>query len=312
MLSRAAENLYWMGRYLERTEHLARYINVEYFSSLDSPHPKQHELALLSIADMIGLPVPEIGENINEEEVLVSAALDENNPVSISSAVFMARENARSVRDSISTELWESINNFHLFVSSYPIDIYKTRGLSDFTSKVIGSCSNVRGRIQYTLLYNVGWLFIQLGLNIESASQIVRIMISKLNDINEISKLKIGDAIHEREWDILLDCVEAKDMCNKFYTSIPNRENTIDFLLFNPLFPRSVMNRLNTALGFLKRISPEHTINKKSIHFRAAKIITPLQYLDVNEINDNLTGFLEDLLSKIYLISDLIAEEYFK
>jgi len=311
MLSRAAENLYWMGRYLERTEHLARYINVEYFSTLDSPHPKQHELALLSIADMIGLPVPEMGEHINEEEVLVSAALDENNPVSILSAVFMARENARSVRDSISSELWEAINNFYLFVSSYPIDIYKTRGLSDFTDNVIRNCSNVRGRIQYTLLNNVGWLFIQLGLQIESASQIVRIMISKLNDINEIGKLKIGDAIHEREWDILLDCVEAKDMCNKFYSSIPNRQNTIEFLLFNQLFPRSVNNRLKLLLKYLNRISPEYSLNKKSIHFRAAKIIAPFQYLDVDEIDDNLAEFLEDLLSKIYLISDLIAEEYF-
>ncbi|QGY43032.1 alpha-E domain-containing protein [Maribellus comscasis] len=312
MLSRAAENLFWMGRYLERTEHLARYINVEYFSSLDSSHPKQHELALLSIADMIGFPVPEMGENINEEEVLVAAALDDNNPVSIVSAVFMARENARSVRDAISTELWEAINNFYHFIANYPVDIYKTKGLSDFTYNVIGSCSNVRGRIQYTLLYNVGWYFIQLGLFLESASQVVRIMISKLNDINEISKLKIGDAIHEREWDVLLDCVEAKDMCNKYYTSIPNRQNTIEFLLFNKSFPRSVVNRLDMALDCISKISPEHSLNKKSLHFKVAKIITPFQYMDVDEIDDKLTEFLEDLLSKIYLISDLIADEYFK
>jgi len=312
MLSRAAENLYWMGRYLERTEHLARYINVEYFSNLDSPHPRQRELAILSIADMIGLNIPEISGNINEEEVLVSAALDEQNPVSISSAIFMARENARSVRDSISTELWEAINNFYLFVSNYPIDIYKTRGLSDFTYNVIRHCSNVRGRIQYTLLNNIGWFFIQLGLHIESASQVVRIMISKLNDINEINKLKIGDAIHEQEWDILLDCVEAKDMCNKYYTSIPNRENTIEFLLFNQLFPRSIINRLNMVLEFLGKISPGFSRNKNSLHYKVAKIITPFQYLDVKEIEDNLSEFLEDLLSKIYLISDMIAEEYFK
>lgn len=301
-----------MGRYLERTEHLARYVNVEYFSNLDNQHPRLMELALLSIADMIGLQVPDITGNINEEEVLVSAALDENNPVSILSAVFMARENARSVRDSISTELWESINNFYHFVANYPVDIYKTRGLSDFTNRVFRNCSNVRGRIQYTLLYNVGWYFIQLGLHLESASQIVRIMISKLNDINEINKLKIGDAIQEQEWDILLDCVEAKDMCNKYYTSLPNRENTLEFLLFNPLFPRSVMNRLKQVLKYLRKINPEKSGSKKSIDFKVAKIIVPYQYLDVKEIDDNLTEFLEELLSKIYLISDLIAEEYFK
>lgn len=312
MLSRAAENLFWMGRYLERTEHLARYINVEYFSNLDSPHPRHKELALLSIADMIGLQVPDNVENINEEEVLISASLDENNPVSILSAVFMARENARSVRDSISTELWEAINNFYLFASSYPVDIYRTKGLDDFSNKVFRNCSNVRGRIMYTLLYDVGWQFIQLGLHLESASQIVRILISKLNDINEIGKLKIGNTLLDQEWNILLDCVEAKDMCNKYYTSLPNRKNTLNFLLFNPRFPRSVINRLKQVLKYLEKIEAYHSFNKKGIDYKVAKIIVPYQYLELNEIDENLTEFLEDLLSKIYLISDMISDEYFK
>ncbi len=312
MLSRTAENLFWMGRYLERTEHLARYINVQYFFSLDTPHPRQQDLALLSIADMIGFQLDDMKKNIKEEEVLVSAALAESNPVSILSTVFMARENARAVRDNISTELWEAMNNFYHFVANYPIDIYKTRGLDDFTQNVFKNCSTVRGKIQYTLLYNMSWLFIQLGIHLESAAQVVRILISKINDIGEVSKLKIGNAVMQQEWDVLLDCVEAKDMCNKYYTSLPNRENTIDFLLFNPFFPRSVINKLNQTMETLKKISPERMGTKNSISFKVAKIATPFFYLDVNEIDDNLTEFLEDLLSKIYLISDLIANEYFK
>lgn len=311
MLSRSAENLYWMGRYIERTEHLARYINVQYFFSLDSAHPRQRELAIRSIADMIGFDIP-ADQDINEEEVLVMAALAEDNPVSILSTAFMARENARSVRDSISTELWEAMNNFYLFVANYPVDVYKTRGLSDFTNNVFRNCSTVRGRIQYTLLYNTGWLFIQLGLNLESAAQVVRILISKLNDINEISKLTIGDSIIEQEWDLLLDCVEAKDMCNKFYTSLPNRHNSLDFLLFNNFFPRSVINRLNQVMKYLKLITPDRPGEKNTISYKVSKIITPFLFLDVDEIDDNLTEFLEDLLSKIYLISDMIANEYFK
>jgi uncharacterized alpha-E superfamily protein len=312
MLSRTAENLFWMGRYLERTEHLARYINVQYFFSLDTPHPRQGELALLSIADMIGFELGDMKISSQEEKVLVSAALSDSNPVSILSATFMARENARAVRDSISTELWEAMNNFYHFVANYPVDIYKTRGLADFTQNVFKNCSTVRGKIQYTLLYDTSWLFIQLGIHLESAAQIVRILISKINDINEIGKLKIGDAIIQQEWDVLLDCVEAKDMCNKYSTSLPNRENTLDFLLFNPFFPRSVTNKLSQVLETLEKINPERLGTKNSISFKVAKIATPFFYLDVHEIDDNLTEFLEDLLSKIYLISDLIANEYFK
>jgi len=310
MLSRVAENLFWMGRYLERTEYLARYINVEYFSSLDSSHPKMHELAIRSIADMIGLSIPSIENEINEEEVLVAAALDENNPVSILTALFNARENARSVRDRLSTELWEAINDFYHFVANYPIDIYKTRGLSDFTTNVIKHCSNVRGRIQHSLLHDLGWLFIQLGINIESASQVVRILISKNTDIEEIKKLKLGKTINSQQWNNILDCVEASDMCRKYYTHAPNRETTIEFLLFNKLYPRSVSTKLHYVLRGIERINGENLTHSKIEH-KVAKIIVPFQYNDVEDIDDNFEIFLDKLLSNIYSISDLICKEYF-
>lgn len=312
MLSRVASNLYWMARYMERTEYLARYINVEYFSSLDSSHKRQRELAILSIADMIGLPPPKTNENIDEEEILVGAALDGNNPVSIQSAIFLARENARSVRDSISSELWEAINNFYHFVANYPVDIYKTRGLSDFTTNVFQHCSNVRGRINYTLMHDVGWQFTQLGLQLESASQIVRIMISKLNTIDEINKLKLGTFIQSQQWDILLDCIEAKDMCRKYYTNSTNRITTIEFLLFNKLFPRSVKSRLTLIIECLRMIESENNGNVKNIVYNVEKLITPFFYIETEEIDDTLPTFLEELLSKIYLIGDLITKEYFE
>ncbi len=312
MLSRVAENLYWIGRYLERVEHLARYINVEYFSSLDVVNSRQHELAIISIADMIGLPKPDMKADINEEEILVASALDENNPVSIISALFSARENARSVRESISSELWESINNFYHFVSTYPVDTYKTRGLSDFTNHVIQHCSIVRGRIQNTLMHDVGWLFIQLGIQVESASQIVRIMISKIANIEEVNRMKLGRYIQEHQWEVLLDCLEAMDMCKKYYTTLPNRTRTIEFLLFNPDFPRSVHSRLGLILRYLQRINKTGSKHDRSIDFRVGKLISPYQYLEVHEIDDNLPAFLEELLSKIYQISDLIVDEFFK
>lgn len=311
MLSRVAENLFWMGRYLERTEHLARYINVEYFSSLDVDHPMQHDLAIRSIADMIGLPVPEMGEQVNEEEILVSAALDENNPVSIVSALFMARENTRSVRDSISTELWEAINNFYHFAANYPVDIYKTRGLSDFTTNVMQHSSNVRGRINHTLLHDIGWQFIQLGIQVESASQLIRIIISKNTDVEEIGKLKLGKSMVAQQWNILLDCLEAKDMCRKYYTQIPDRESTLDFLLFNPHFPRSMVSSLSQLLEGIKSIEGNTVKNQKNIEFKIGKLITPYIFMEVVEIDENLSGFLENTLTKIYLISDMISKQYF-
>ena len=310
MLSRVANHLYWLGRYLERTDHLARYINIEYFSSLDSSDQRQHIIALKSIIDMSGMP--EVSDkDLKEEDILVSAALDEKNQVSIFTSLYACRENARSVRESISTELWEAVNSFYHFVANYPVDVLKTRGLHDFTTNVMQQCSNVRGRINYTLLHDVGWEFIQMGLLIERSAQTVRIMISKLNDIEELNKMKLESMMEPQQWNILLDCLEAKDMCRKYYSTWPDRRSSVEFLLFNPIFPKSVIFNLKELKSCITSI--QNTVGgiKKGIGFKIGKIISTLEYVEVEDIDEHLDVFLEDTLKKIYLISDLIVEAYF-
>ena len=309
MLSRVADNLFWLGRYLERSEHLARYLSVQYFSSIDVPYQQQRERALLSILDMIGMQPN--SESPLEEEVLVAVALDEKNPVSILSSAYYGRENARSVRDSISTEVWEAINNYYLFVSGYPVDVYKTKGLYDFTSNVINHCSIVRGKIQYTLMHDVAWRFIQIGMHLERAAQTIRILISKITDIQTLSNFKLGEPLELQQWNILLDCLEAKDMCRKYYNALPNRLNTLEFLLLNPEFPRSVSFNLTNAHVQLEKVSQRKEFSKTSLEFKVGKDINHFRYLEIEDVNDNVIPFLEETLQKIHVICDLIIDEYF-
>ena len=309
MLSRVADNLFWLGRYLERSEHLARYLSVQYFSSIDVPYQQQRERALLSILDMIGMQ-PD-SESPLEEEVLVAVALDEKNPVSILSSAYYGRENARSVRDSISTEVWEAINNYYLFVSGYPVDVYKTKGLYDFTSNVINHCSIVRWKIQYTLMHDVAWRFIQIGMHLERAAQTIRILISKITDIQTLSNFKLGEPLELQQWNILLDCLEAKDMCRKYYNALPNRLNTLEFLLLNPEFPRSVSFNLTNAHVQLEKVSQRKEFSKTSLEFKVGKDINHFRYLEIEDVNDNVIPFLEETLQKIHVICDLIIDEYF-
>ncbi len=310
MLSRVAQNFYWMGRYLERTDHLARYINVQYFSSLDSPDPHLQTLALKSIIDMVGLPEGN-KEEPNIENSLVAAALDDSNPVSILSSVYAARENARSIREHLSGELWDAINNFYLFVSEYPVDVYRTKGLYDFTVNVMQHFSNVRGRIRYTLLKDVGWHFIHMGLSIERAAQTVRILISKLSDVNEIRNLKLASPLKNQQWNTTLDCLEAKDMCRRYYSALPNKYTALNFLLFNSYFPKSVVNNLTSVQNSLERIENRLIISNDSLVHRTGKIITPFNYMDVKEIDDDLNTFLNNTLKSIYDLSDMIVGHYF-
>jgi uncharacterized alpha-E superfamily protein len=310
MLSRVANNLYWMGRYLERTEHLGRYLSVQYFASLDSPIPKQIEIALSSVQDMMG--VPKSDTNILEEEVLVSAALDDQNPVSIISSVYLAREDARNVRDTISSQVWEAINNYYIFVSTYPIDVYKTRGLHDFTQNVLTHCSIIREKVDHTLLHDVRWNFIQLGIHVERAIQISRILQTHLNDTLALSKLKMGDAIEPHQWTVLLDCLEAKDMYSKTYNSLPNRTDALEFLLLNPAFPRSVLYNFEYIDRVIKEINPADKGNHDGVKFKTGKEINSYRYLTVDEINEHISDFLAETIKKTHRIDNIIFDAYFK
>ncbi len=309
MLSRVADSLFWFGRYLERSEHLTRYLSVQYFSSIDVHYQQQRERAILSILEMVGMNAD--SNQLLEEEVLVAVALDEANPVSILSSAYFGRENARSVRDSISNELWEAMNNYYLFISGYPVDVYKTRGLYDFTSNVITHCSIVRGKIENTLMHDVAWRFIRLGMFLERATQVVRILLSKVKDIQTLIDFKLGDSLELQQWNILLDCLEAKDMCRKFYNALPNRANTLEFLLLNPEFPRSVTFNLTRTHEMLIDISQKKQFNKTSLEYKVGKDINHFRYLEVEEVDVNVISFLEETLQKIHSFSELIINEYF-
>jgi uncharacterized alpha-E superfamily protein len=310
MLSRVADNLFWMGRYLERSEHLARFLNVQYFSSIELPYPQMREQALLSVLNMAGTELE--NDKPTEEEILFSVGLDGDNPASILSAVYSGRENARSVRDSLSTEVWEAFNRYYLFVSDYPVSVYKTKGLDNFTTGSINHCAIVKGKIHQTLLRNETFHFLQIGKHIERAIQILRIMLSKMEDINEVNKLKIASSLELQQWNIILDCLEAKDMCRKHYHSLPNKHNTVDFLLFTPNFPFSVAYNLGFVYKHLQLINKAKDEKPGSLEFKVGKIINDFRYTEIENFKDDIPGFLQETLDKIYLICNEIHNEYFK
>ena len=310
MLSRVADNLFWMGRYLERSEHMARFLNVQYFSSIDLPYPQLREQTLLSVLDMVGIKLNM--ESPKEEDILFAVGLDSGNPVSILSSVFNGRENARGVRDSLSTEVWEAYNRYYIFVSNYPADVYKTKGLDDFTTNAINHCAIVKGKIHQTLIRNEVFHFLQIGKHAERAIQIMRILISKMKDINELNKWKLGSSLELQQWNIILDCLEAKDMFRKHYNALPNKQNTLEFLLFTPNFPFSVTYNLNYVYKHLQLINKMKEEKPGSLEFKVGKIMNEFRYTEVNDFMDDIDVFLQQSLDKIYLVCNEINDEYFR
>ncbi|HCO82901.1 MAG TPA: hypothetical protein DIT95_05135, partial [Arenibacter sp.] len=247
MLARVANNLFWMGRYIERAEHVARYLNVNYFSSLDAPNElsQSRQFVLRSMMFFVGEPIADDSVILKEEDILYNIGLNPDLHYSVINNVKSARENANSARDLISTELYEAINKFYHFVINYSVEDFTKKGLYDFTVNVTEMTAILRGKIRGTLLHDEVYAIIMLGINLERATQVIRIINAKYNDAVR-AKGSYGDKIgHSFEWITLLKCVESYDMMRRYYKKTPTSISTLEFLILNPDCPRSVINSIN-------------------------------------------------------------------
>ena len=313
MLARVANNLFWMGRYIERSEHIARYLNVNYFSSLDAPNiqSQNRQFVLRSMHFMVGDPIEDENIQLNEEEVLYKIGLDPSFPYSIINNVKYARENANSARDLISTELYESINKFYHFVLNYPKDVFVKNGLHDFTVNVTEMTAILRGKIRGTLLHDSVYAIILMGINIERATQITRIINTKYNDAMK-AQGSYGDKFSNSfEWTTLLKCAESYDMMRRFYKKTPTSISTLEFLILNPNSPRSVMNSLNQVYKNIKILDPDRKYNKDSTAFLIGRVRAEYEYKYSEEIEKDIKSFIDNILHSLTEISNKVEEEFF-
>jgi uncharacterized alpha-E superfamily protein len=309
MLSRVANNLYWMGRYIERAEHFARYSRVLYFSTLDAPILKTYDrkFVLESILYMAGIFDM---EEISEKEVLLKIGLDLQNSNSIISNITFARENARGARNAISTDLWEAINKYYHLARNYPQDTYLTTGFYDFTMMIQDQTSILSSKIYGTLMHDGEWAIILIGMYIERVIQIIRIINSKLHDIYKIEQA--GHTVTEMsfEWTTLLRCVEAFDMNRKFYREIPDREQVLEFLMLNPHCPRSIAYALNGIRRYEEKISRNERKDSNTIGFNIGKLVEQYRYLSFDEYKDDIYGLLNRTHDKVTQIGSEFEKKY--
>jgi uncharacterized alpha-E superfamily protein len=298
-----------MGRNIERAEHFARYTKVIYFSSLDAPILKEYDrnFVLESMLYMAGIFDM---EDISEKDVLFKIALDVQNLNSIISNITLARENARGARNAISTELWESINKYYHLVNNYPVETFLTTGLYDLTQIIMDQTSIVREKISGTMLHDGEWAIIMLGMHIERVIQVIRIINSKLHDIYKIEQA--GHPVTEMsfEWSTLLRCAEAFDMNRKYYHSIPNKEQALEFLILNPHCPRSISYSLEGIKRYFTRIDNTETQAQDSISFRIGKLCAQYKYLTPEEYKDDIYDLLNSTQAQVLEIGEELEKKY--
>lgn len=311
MLSRVANNLFWMGRYIERSEHVARYVCVNYFSSLDAPSEisQSRQFVLRSLLFMVGVN-SEQKEKLNEADVIYDLGLNPNKNFSIINNVKLIRENANGARDLISTELYEGINKFYHYVLNYSADYLTKKGLYEFTTNITEFSAILKAKIRSTLLYDEVFSIIRLGIEMERATQVIRIINSKFNDIQLINA-QSDNLSSKLEWSTMLRCLESYDMMKRNEKKAPDSLNTLDFLILNKKCPKSVINSLEEITIHIQAISANKSYTKDSALFLVNKIYSEYKYKYIEEIQVDFGSFIEQILKNLERITEKIDKEFF-
>jgi uncharacterized alpha-E superfamily protein len=314
MLARVANNLFWMGRYIERSEHLARYLNVNYFSSLDAPNElsQSRQFVLRSILFMASNEIIDASIKLKEEDVLFNVGLNNDKAYSIIRSFNAAYENARSSRDLISTELFESINRINHSVKNYSSEAFVKNGLYDFTTMITKSTAEIRSKIKGTLLHDETYAIIMLGIYLERALQVTRIINSKCSDASVVAaKYKDADE-NSHQWSTLLKCVFSYDMMRRLYKKTPNKNMTLEFLILNSACPRSIKSCLGQIKKYIHLIAKHQKESTTSAAFLIGKLHSEFEYKLIEDIEDSIEDFIGDLIDKLVIIGGTLDDNYFK
>jgi uncharacterized alpha-E superfamily protein len=238
VLSRVADAIYWMSRYVERAENVARFVDVNLNLMLDYPAGQRPswEPLVLTTGDHVWF-IEHYGDP-TADAVMRFLTFDREYPNSILSSVILARENARSVREIISREMWQHINEFYLMVVAASRSALSPEELSDFYARVKLSGIHFEGVTDATLSRGEAWHFARLGRMLERADKTSRILDVKYFILLPAVR-DVGTALDQLGWVALLNSASALQMYRQKH-QVTTPELVAEFLLLDPDFPRSI------------------------------------------------------------------------
>ena len=243
MLSRVAENIYWLGRYLERAENTARIVNVNANLLLDLPkHVRLGWAPILEIMSSRQL-FDEYYQEPDEASVVAFLITDLRNPSSIISSLVAARENARTIREIIPREAWEQINSIYLLAKEQQTQIHHGRYRHNYLNKIIQMQQAITGNLAGTMTHDEGYSFLRLGRNIERADMTTRII-----DVRSANLLPDVDnestPFENIQWMSVLKSLTGYQMYRRQMRLRITRSDVLRFLLLDNKFPRAVKHIL--------------------------------------------------------------------
>jgi uncharacterized alpha-E superfamily protein len=298
MLSRIAESLYWIGRYVERAEDTARILDVHLHRMLADPWVDE-EAACRSLMSVMG-SAPEAAPS--PARVVEVLGLDQLSPGAVAGALAGARANARGVRETISTEMWECLNTTWHALPGVRRRV-EQQGVHAFLRWVRERCAVLAGLTDATMSRDEGWLFLVLGRSLERVDMTARLLSTHTG---------AGGSIPS--WLTLLRSCGAWETFLRTYRGALDDRHAAEFLLLDRLFPRSVFAALTAAESCLAELEPDP--GRAGVTTPAQRIIgrarTGLEFRRADELLADLPSALAGLQHTCSQVNDAVAARYFR
>ena len=309
MLSRIADSLFWLNRYMERADGMTRLIHVHYILSMDkSMAANSGWKSVLEIYTTFG---DKRREDIGQDMpiVLKQLLIDDNNPNSLQMIIRRARENARGAQDQLTKEVWEQVNQMYHMINDPSLK--KRLNTNEAMSIIEGFSKETvvfAGITDITMERGLGWNFMNLGKFIERCMQTIAILGKELELVKD-NPAETNDVL---QWRYLLLCLSGYEMHLKNYRNQHHEKNVMHQVLLNENFPHSVIYSLTRINYYLENIRSIHEEDNRSLVRNFGSLFSKVKYMDLEAFNTRLIhDFLLQLGTDLGEFTRDLSQYYF-
>jgi len=306
MLSRVAETIYWLARYIERAENTARLLRVNAQLVLDTPRGVTPGWdALVGIVGMSSA-FEECCQEPNERNVVKFLIGTIDNPGSILGSLQAARENARTVREILPRSAWEVINELHLYAKDNAQQGISKKGRDDYLEEIIGASQRLNGLFGSVMYRDEGFHFLRIGRNLERADMTTRILDVRSTDLFDEEQIE-SRTLDALQWISVLKSLSGYQIYRRTVQTRVSRSPVLGFLLKDMHFPRSVMHCLNVVEESVGGFGSGNLVMQK-----LRKVARGINRTNLDGLSqEDLHLELDDIQLGIMAVHDALANTYF-
>jgi uncharacterized alpha-E superfamily protein len=309
MLSRVADSLYWMARYLERAENTARQLDVTLSLMLD-PGGASAEARWSRLIAALGIP-PGFEYTGDTEGMARALIFDRANRASVTYCIHAARENARQIREELSTEQWQRLNRLYHHINSPAAEHQFHAGMGDLLATIADGLNLFKGVTDTTMIHGQGWQFIRLGRYLERAYATATLLEVSQSDLGSVPDPENSGYRYLEQVGLLRCCTAFEAYC-QVYTADISADRILEFLLLNRQFPHSIRYVVENMLQGVQAVQqsggrrpPDELLSC------VGRLNAMLGYTTVGEVlRGNPAAFLHSIRQQCMLIHDLIYRHF--